>query len=162
MTPGLSWQLLRFEALGVQRLYELLQLRCRVFILEQGAFLDPDGVDDQCNHLLGHAHPGGPLLAYLRIVDAGVKYAEPSIGRVITAPEVRGQGLGEMLMQEGIARCRAAWPGQGIRISAQSRLERFYRRLGFLPVEQPYDEDGIPHQQMLLAPAVCVAKEGAA
>ena len=54
----LSWTWQRFPDLGVDNLYDLLALRCRVFILEQGPYLDPDGVDRQSWHLLeiGRAH----------------------------------------------------------------------------------------------------------
>jgi ElaA protein len=141
-----SWQ--RFAELGVDRLYDALALRCRVFVLEQGPYLDPDGYDRQSWHLLGHDE-AGVLQAYLRVVDPGLKYAEPSIGRVITAPERRGTGLGRTLMREGVARCEAAFPGQGIRISAQAHLERFYNGFGFERVGPDYGEDGIPHVQML-------------
>jgi ElaA protein len=82
-------------------------------------------------------------------VDPGIKYAEPSIGRVITAPEVRGSGLGRTLMQQGLARCDTQWPGRAIRISAQARLRRFYESLGFQAVGEEYIEDQIPHIQML-------------
>ena len=130
---------------------EVLALRCRVFILEQGAYLDPDGVDPQCWHLCGR-DAQGKLVAYLRAVDPGVKYAEASIGRVITAPEHRGTGLGRRLMHEGLARCSSTWPGQAVRISAQSRLRRFYASLGFEAVSDDYLEDNIPHLQMLRRP----------
>ncbi len=145
------WLWLRFEQLGVDHLYDALALRCRVFILEQGPYLDPDGLDRQSWHLLGH-DDGGALQAYLRIVDPGVKYPEPSMGRVITAPECRGTGLGHALVAEGVARCMAAWPGQGIRISAQSHLAGFYGQHGFERVGDDYLEDGIPHVQMWRAP----------
>jgi ElaA protein len=148
----MRWSWMRFEELGVRGLYEVLALRCRVFILEQGPYLDPDGADLCSWHLLGR-DDAGVLQAYLRAVDPGVKYAEPSIGRVITAPEVRGTGLGRTLMREGLARCAAQWPGQGIRISAQARLRRFYVGLGFEPVSDEYIEDTIPHLQMLWRPS---------
>jgi ElaA protein len=144
-----TWQ--RFYDLGVDDLYDALALRCRVFILEQGAYQDPDGVDRQAWHLLGRDERG-TLQACLRVVDPGVKYAEPSIGRVITAPELRGKGLGRTLMDEGIARCESAWPSQGIRISAQSHLRRFYASLGFEAVGDGYLEDNIPHIEMLRRP----------
>lgn len=144
----MNWLWLRYPELGQDRLYDVLALRCRVFVLEQGPFLDPDGVDRHCWHLL---LPGadGALHAYLRVVDPGVKYAEPSIGRVVTSPEVRGTGLGRRLVAEGVARCVAAWPGQGIRISAQSRLQRFYEEAGFVRDGADYLEDGIPHVEMV-------------
>jgi ElaA protein len=147
----MNWTCLRFHDLGVDNLYDALALRCRVFVLEQGPYLDPDGVDRQCWHLLGR-DGNGTLQAYLRIVDPGVKYAEPSIGRVITSIETRRTGLGRRLFAEGVARCLALWPGQGIRISAQAHLERFYGGWGFRRVGGEYLEDNIPHLEMLRSP----------
>ncbi len=144
----MSWLWCRFAELGVDNLYDALALRARVFILEQGPYLDPDGIDQQSWHLLGR-DDAGTLQAYLRVVDPGVKYAEPSIGRVITSAEARGTGLGRRLMIEGVARCSNVWPGQGIRISAQAHLERFYGELGFARVGEPYGEDNIAHLEML-------------
>jgi ElaA protein len=150
--PTPHWHFSRFEALSLHDLYDSLQLRCRVFVLEQGPYLDPDGCDTRSAHLLGRASAsaGSALQAYLRIVDPGVRYAEPSIGRVITAPEVRGTGLGRQLMGEGIRRCHQAWPGQAVRISAQAHLAPFYASLGFVAQGAVYLEDNIPHQEMLL------------
>jgi len=143
----MHWTWTRFDELGVRGLYDILTLRCRVFILEQGPYLDPDGLDAHSWHLQGR-NEAGVLQAYLRAVDPGIKYAEPSIGRVITAPEVRGIGLGRRLMEEGIARCESAWPGQGIRISAQAHLQPFYATLGFERQGEDYLEDDIPHIEM--------------
>ncbi len=144
----MNWLWYRFPELGVDNLYDALALRCRVFILEQGPYQDPDGYDDRCWHLLGR-DGAGVLQAYLRVVDPGVKYEEPSIGRVITSPETRRTGLGRVLMAEGVARAAAAWPGRGIRISAQARLERFYNGFGFQRVAPDHIEDGIPHVLMV-------------
>jgi len=148
----MDWHWSRFHELGVDRLYDALALRCRVFILEQGPYLDPDGLDRVAWHLLGHDE-AGVLQAYLRVVDPGHKYAEPSIGRVITAPEARGTGLGRALVAEGMRRTLDAFPGQGIRISAQAHLEHFYGGFGFVKVGEPYLEDEIPHIEMLRSPA---------
>jgi len=143
-----NWAWQRFAELGVDGLYDALQLRCRVFILEQGPYLDPDGIDRHAWHLLGRDAQGA-LVATLRLVDPGVKYAEPSIGRVVTAPEVRGTGIGRALVEQGVAGCDRLWPGRGVRISAQAHLERFYNGFGFERVGDVYDEDGIAHVQML-------------
>jgi ElaA protein len=89
------------------------------------------------------------LVATARIVPPGLKYAEPAIGRVVTAPEVRRQGVGRALMLEAIAQLKRLYPGQGIRLSAQRYLEAFYRSLGFVAEGEPYEEDGIPHVEML-------------
>jgi ElaA protein len=146
-----NWVWLRFDELGVDNLYDALQLRCRVFVLEQGPYLDPDGIDRQSWHLLGRDGEG-VLMSYLRVVQPGVKFAEPSIGRVVTAPDVRSTGRGRLLMAEGLAGCDRLWPGQGVRISAQLQLESFYNGFGFTRVGADYLEDNIRHVEMLRSP----------
>lgn len=146
----MKWWYGRFGALSVGDLYDALALRSQVFVVEQNCvFLDADGADRGSGHLLGR-DAAGVLQAYLRVVDPGVKYAEPSIGRVITSEATRGTGLGHALIAEGITRCRGAWQGQPIRIGAQSRLESFYARHGFVREGSDYIEDGIPHCEMVL------------
>ena len=145
---SLSWSWQRFAELGVDGVYDVLALRAKVFVLEQGPYLDPDGADRSAWHLLGR-NAAGDLLAYLRVVDPGVKFDEVSIGRVVVDAALRGQGAGHLLMREGLARCSAAWPAQPIRISAQAHLQRFYAQHGFETVSNEYLEDDIPHVQML-------------
>ena len=151
---AIRWQWSRLEGLSASQLYAILAARQQVFTVEQHcAFQDADGYDFSAWHLLGwRADDTVPALAaYLRILDPGSKYPEPSIGRVLTVPPHRGSGLGRVLMDEGLKRCRAAWPGYSIRIAAQQRLEAFYVSLDFHTVSPPYIEDGIPHVDMMLA-----------
>jgi ElaA protein len=100
---------------------------------------------------LGEGRAGGELLAYCRIVPPGIKYAEPSIGRVLTTAAGRRTGAGRELMRQAVARTNALWPDKAIRIGAQRYLERFYGDFGFVPVSEPYDEDGIVHIEMVRA-----------
>lgn len=152
---NLIWHPLAWDALTRQDLYDALALRARVFVLEQGPYLDPDGVDRHCHHLLArlgspaHGLPEHELVAYLRVVAPGVQYAEPSIGRVVNRAELRGSGLGRELVARGVALCERLYPGHAIRISAQAHLARFYGSYGFEPVGEPYLEDRIPHQSMV-------------
>ena len=134
-------------------LHDALALRCKVFILEQGPYQDPDGADKQSYHLLGYDE-AGVLQACLRVVDPGVNYPEPSIGRVVTAKEARGNGTGRLLVAEGLARCQQVWQGRAVRISAQAHLQRFYGSFGFVAVSDEYLEDDIPHIEMLWTPPV--------
>ena len=148
----LRWQWSRLEALVPTDLYAVLAARQQVFAVEQHcAFQDADGHDLHAWHLLAwDEHSEAPVLAgYLRVLDPGRKFDEPSIGRVLTVPPYRGIGFGRTLMAEGLARTRLAWPGRPIRIAAQHRLERFYAALGFTAASEPYDEDGIAHLDML-------------
>jgi ElaA protein len=144
----LAWSWRRFENLGVDGVYDMLALRARVFVLEQGPYLDPDGADRHAWHLLGRDASRGALLAYLRVLDAGVKFDDVSIGRVVVDATLRGQGVGHELMREGIAFCRRQWPGEAISISAQAHLQRFYQWHGFQAVSDEYLDDGIPHVDM--------------
>ncbi len=145
----MNWSYRRFHDLSVDDLYDALRLRSRVFVVEQDCvFLDADGADRDSGHLLGR-DGAGVLRAYLRVVDPGIKYAEPSIGRVVSAPESRGSGLGRLLMVEGLRHSTAAWPGRAVRIGAQARLEAFYASLGFVREGENYIEDGIPHCEMV-------------
>jgi ElaA protein len=146
----LTWRFAPFDKLTPREVHDLYQARAGVFVLEQKCvFQDVDGVDPDCWHLLGRS--GGPLLAYCRIVPPGIKYPEPSIGRVLTTVAGRRTGAGRELMREAVARTNALWPAHAIRIGAQRYLERFYGDYGFVRSSEPYDEDGIVHIEMLRA-----------
>ena len=148
----IAWKCAPFAELSPREVHDLYQARVGVFVLEQKcAFQDVDGADPECWHLLGReaTSSSGPLIAYARLVPPGLKFAEPSIGRVLTASRARRSGAGRELMREAVARVRAMWPGHPIRIGAQRYLERFYGEFGFVQVSEPYDEDGIPHIEML-------------
>ena len=147
---ALAWRWCRFDALGVIELQNIYMARQQVFAIEQSCiYLDADGCDEHGFHLAAWSPVHRAPVAYARVLDPGVKYTEPSIGRVITAAAVRGTGLGRELVRRAMGRCNDAFPGHGIRISAQSRLEAFYAELGFVSVGAPYLEDGIPHTEML-------------
>ena len=148
----LAWQCSPFDELSTKALYAILRARQVVFVVEQNCpFLDADDVDQHCRHLLGWQIQGSSnaLAAYARLVPPGVKYGEPSIGRVITSPEFRGQGLGKELMLRAVQAMDELYPGRAIRIGAQHYLERFYSGFGFVTVSPTYIEDGIPHVEMV-------------
>jgi len=145
-----GWRFAHFDELSAREVHDILQARAAVFVVEQACiFHDVDGADPLGWHL--YARQDGAIAAYCRLLPAGVKFAEPTIGRVVTAAAVRGTGLGRALMQEALSRAHALWPGEAVRIGAQQRLERFYQSLGFVTASAPYDEDGIAHVEMVRA-----------
>lgn len=138
-------------------LYALLRLRSAVFVVEQACvFHDMDGLDPRCAHLLAFDEATGEVVGCLRQVPAGLKRPHtpspaapgPMLGRLVTAPRVRGTGLGRALMLEGIAQSERDHPGEDLYLSAQQRLQGFYESLGFRALREPYDEDGILHVDM--------------
>jgi ElaA protein len=144
----INWVCKKFHELTVDELYELLRLRSEVFVVEQNCvFLDMDNKDQKCVHLLGWT--GEDLAASVRIVPAGVSYAEPSIGRVVTSPKYRRTGLGKLLMEEAIRITTQLHGNQPIRIGAQLYLKNFYTSLGFDAEGEIYMEDGIEHIEMV-------------
>lgn len=144
----ISWRCAPFEELTPREIHDMLQARSAAFVVEQNCvFLDIDGIDPQCWHLVGYL--GGALVATARLVPPGTKFAEPSIGRVVTTSAVRGTGVGRALMREAIAHAERLWPSEPLRVAAQVHLERFYESLGFVATPQRYVEDGIPHVDML-------------
>ncbi|MEO8549265.1 MAG: GNAT family N-acetyltransferase [Kofleriaceae bacterium] len=137
-----------FGELTTEQLYRIVELRERVFVVEQRCvYLDADGVDRVSRHVWAESDRPTSIDAYLRIVPAGVKYAEVAIGRVVVAPHARGTGLGKALMLRGLAAAGAV----PVRIGAQAHLEKFYGELGFIRASDDYDDDGIPHLDMLRA-----------
>ncbi|WP_444930514.1 GNAT family N-acetyltransferase [Microbulbifer sp. SSSA002] len=148
----MQWQWCSFNELTLNQLYEVLRVRQEVFTVEQDCpYQDADGKDQQSWHLIcweGNAQ-APQVMAYLRVVFPGLKYREPSIGRVLTAEASRGTGLGKELIRRAIEHTCKEYPSAGIRISAQQHLEKFYGEFGFEQVSAPYQEDGIPHIEML-------------
>jgi ElaA protein len=147
-----EWQWSSFSQLSVDDLYQVLQQRQDVFILEQTCFYqDFDGLDQGAHHLLGWQTIDGKrvLAAYLRVLAPGAKYTEMSLGRVLTNRAARGGGMGRALLEQGIRHAEQLHPGHRIRIGAQRYLEAFYASFGFVTFSEPYDEDGIIHVDML-------------
>jgi ElaA protein len=144
----MTWLLKPFQDLSPAELYNIMNLRNEVFIVEQNCpYMDADNKDQQCFHLMGIAND--KLLAYTRIVPPGLIYKEPSIGRVATSPSARRTGLGKELMQRTIAEVNKLYGNIPIRIGAQFYLLSFYGSLGFKEEGEIYYEDGIKHIEMV-------------
>jgi len=144
------WTLERFDELNLARLYAILSARVAVFVVEQNCpYQELDGHDPEGLHLAGWLD-GASLAAYARILPPGSRFAEPSIGRVLTTRAVRGRGWGRRLMRRAVAVTRQKFPAMPVRLSAQCHLQRFYAELGFRIDSRPYQEDGIDHVDMVL------------
>lgn len=138
----------RLESITAKELHEILMAREAVFVVEQKcAYQEADLYDLSCWHLL--CRVGEQLAGYARVIDPGCKYRQPSIGRVMTTASFRSMKLGRPLLLEAIRFTEETYPGHGIQIGAQAHLQRFYSSLGFKKLGDEYDEDGIPHIDMI-------------
>lgn len=149
MHANITWQCLRFSDLSTAQLYAILKARSEVFVLEQNCvYLDMDGADSACLHLVAWTAEQ-EVAAYLRLVPPGLKFAEASLGRVISSASLRGTGIGKQLLTKALQQLALLYPGQPVRIGAQQYLEKFYRSFGFVTDSAMFLEDGIPHLEML-------------
>jgi ElaA protein len=146
--PSISWSHSTLNELSAIELFEVFKLRQEVFILEQTClYPDMDDTDLVALHLCGRIDQ--ELALYARVIPPGVTYPYASIGRIVTAPDFRGSGLGRPLVSKAIELIEQKFGHQKIKIGAQSGLQDFYHHWGFVTVSEEYIEDGIAHIDML-------------
>ena len=137
-----------FNELTSQELYDLLQLRSEVFVVEQDCvYQDVDGKDQKALHVLGYKNDN--LVAYTRVFKPGDYFNEASIGRVVVRAQERKFKHGYVIMNASIKAIKNHYKETTIRISAQTYLKQFYNKLDFYEVGEEYLEDGIPHINMI-------------
>ena len=137
-----------FDELSKQELYEILSFRQSIFVVEQKSwYQDADGLDEISDHLL--LKKDGHLIGYLRLTPPGIKYKTPSLGRIAVIDSLRGLSVGSRLVDEGLKRSLENYMTDKSTISAQEYLVKFYEGHGFKVNGEVYDEDGIPHVQMI-------------
>lgn len=148
---NLQWEVKTFQRLTLDQLFEVLQLRVDVFVVEQQcAYPELDNYDrhEETRHVFAHDERG-QLIAYVRILPPGLRHPEVRIGRFVVRLEARGQGTGHQLLGTALDVIHECWSGCAIRISAQEYLQGFYAQYSFTRVSDVYLEDGIPHVEMV-------------
>lgn len=141
----------KFEELNVKEFYEIAKLRSEVFVVEQTCpYLDLDGKDYECLHLYFLDEENGEIICYCRIIPKGLSYSTISIGRVLTNKKYRGNSYARTMMEKAIEIVKEKLKEKEITLGGQNYLRDFYSSLGFVPISEVYDEDGIPHVDMRL------------
>ena len=137
-----------FQELTTIELYNLLQLRSEVFVVEQDCvYQDVDNKDQKALHILGIKNK--KIVAYTRLFKPGDYFNLSSIGRVVVAENERQHKYGYDIMEASIKAIEENYNTNEIKISAQCYLKRFYNNLNFKEIGEEYLEDGIPHIGML-------------
>ncbi len=143
----LALRFLPFDDLTTRELHDILQLRTRVFVVEQEcAYLEVDGQDPKSLHILGYF--AGQFNAYLRIVYPSIDSETYHIGRVVVDPDFRKKGMGTQLMKAAMEWIQKHAASPKIRVQAQEHLQPWYESLNFHPISDTYPWDGIPHIDM--------------
>lgn len=137
-----------FQELTLKELYDLLQLRTEVFVVEQDCvYQDLDGKDEKALHVIGKKD--GKIIAYTRVFKSGDYFKEASIGRVVVSKKERQHQYGYNIMEASIKAVEDYFNETTIKLSAQTYLKTFYNNLGFKEIGEEYLEDGIPHIAMI-------------
>ncbi|APT50087.1 MULTISPECIES: GNAT family N-acetyltransferase [Bacillus] len=143
----IKWTCQTFEQLSKEDLYLILMERVNVFVVEQTCpYPEIDHRDQEAIHLI--AKENGTIVAYCRIFQNGIVYKEASIGRVLVTQAGRKKGYGKMLLIKALEKLSELGE-TSVKIQAQAYLKSFYESFGFKAVSDVYDEDGIPHLDMV-------------
>lgn len=161
---SLEWRWKPFSELTAVEVYDMLEARSAVFVVEQQCvYTDIDGLDKAAWHLLAYSHDEKPeapvkangrgtasstLAGYLRVLLPDATDTDVRIGRVLTTSAFRRIGLGSDMLEQALKHIVAQWPDAAIKLHAQAHLQMFYGAFGFEPVSEIHDEDGIPHVWM--------------
>ena len=136
-----------FTELSAAELYAILRARQDVFVVEQNCpFPEIDGKDLDAYHLWFEEN--GEILAYARVLDRGVSFETPAVGRVISIR--RREGLGSRILSEGIRIASEKYSAEAVMLEAQVYARKLYEKQGFVQVSEEFLEDGIPHIIMRL------------
>lgn len=137
-----------FHQLDINTLYDMLQLRTEVFVVEQDCvYQDLDGKDQKALHIIGTL--AGKVVAYTRCFKPGDYFEQASIGRVVVHKDHRKDGFGHDIMNASVKAIEEVYKTKTIKLSAQTYLTKFYNSHGFYEVGEGYLEDGIPHIAMI-------------
>lgn len=137
-----------FQELTNKELYDLLQLRSEVFVVEQDCvYQDLDGKDNKALHVIGKKDNN--IVAYTRVFKPGDYFKEASIGRVVVSKDKRQHKYGYDIMEASMKAVKDNFNETTIKLSAQTYLKKFYNNLGFKEIGEEYLEDGIPHVAMI-------------
>lgn len=144
-------QIKTWEELSKDEFFEIAQLRCQVFFVEQRVDVqDFDDADRAATTIHYFLRDETGVYAYLRtlILDPSEFGAERAIGRMAVRQDHRGKGLATVLLKAALER----WGSEPIILHAQEYVTALYAAVGFEIVGEPFDEAGIPHRSMLRVP----------
>ena len=146
----MEWSIKKFSDLTLDEMYDSLYLRTEVFVVEQKCYYQEVDNSDKVSYHIFAKDSEGTIVAYARILPAGISFDEVSIGRVVVDKNYRGQGLSRELVKRTLDFIKNEFNEKVIQISAQEYLINFYKSFGFEINSDVYLEDNIPHIDMIL------------
>lgn len=138
--------ILSFDALSPRMLYDILNLRLKVFVEEQNiVYVDTDYDDIKADHVIYIIND--EIVSYARVLKKNQRYeGHMSIGRVATHVNHRNRGYATEILKIILSTYK-----ENFIISAQAYLINYYKKFGFKVISDPYIEEGILHVKMRYA-----------
>ena len=123
-----------------------LEIRIEVFVLEQGVpiELELDENDTVAQHYLAFMDGTPVAVSRLLITNDIAK-----IGRCAVRKDFRKKGIGSLLCKKMMNDAISVNCSK-IVLDAQLQAEAFYKKIGYTPYGEPFDDVGIPHIKMLM------------
>ncbi len=135
-----------FEELTTIELYELLQLRSEVFIVEKGGrYQDLDRIDYQSVHIF-YEDDDRKVAGCLRIFPKEDEPGTVQVGRVVTRE--RKQGLGAKLMQQAVLEAKERFGAKKLYLTGRKSALGFYLKCGFHPVSEELSAQSVPYYEL--------------
>jgi predicted GNAT family N-acyltransferase len=134
----MPWERARVEASAI---------RFRVFVEEQGVprSIELDDLDAVCVHALAYDDAGSA--DSVTAIGTGRLLPDAHIGRMAVLEQWRRRGVGTAILNKLIEKARERGHKE-VLLSAQIHALDFYRRHGFKPFGEIYEEADIPHRAM--------------
>lgn len=147
----IEYAIFTYDDLSKEQLYQILQLRQEVFVVEQySPYLDADGHDQDSWHFLGYNHE--KVVGYARIRLREGDNPTVKLERLLLLPQFRKLGEGANLIRKLIKYAEGQFPGFRQEAAAQSRLIGYYQQFGFEPEGEDFDDGGVLHRKIIRQP----------
>ena len=144
----MKFEIVKFNELSVDDMYEIAKSRFEVFVCEQGITeeQDFDDKDKECYHIM--LKENGRIVAYSRIVPKGLAYEYTSIGRVLVLESHRRKGIAQKMMKFALDFIKNNLDENIVVLSAQEYVKDMYSSVGFKVISEIYNEVNIQHVKM--------------
>lgn len=139
------WKEVKFTDLTTRELFEIYYLRTATFVVGQKRiYQEVDHQDLNAWHIFKIVDH--KVVAYARVY---LQKDFVTFGRVVTADNYRGQGLGAELMRHIMSVIKTKFSHKEITIEAQEQVEGFYKKFGFISQGKPFIFESTPHIKMI-------------
>ena len=133
-----------FKQLNIDQLYDILQFRIDIYVVEQGwRYQDLDNIDKHSHHVT--LKQDNEIIGVSRLYEME---GSAWIGRMLVNKQFRRQKFGTQLMEYNINACQQLFPDQDIRLLSPLSIKQFYENHQFQISGDIFHDEGVPYVEM--------------